>query len=64
MIYSLAIGNETWRCDSTDIVNYLAGRESIMDAIMAQYAQQRRTSNIAVLNPRLRTPVPAVRAPL
>ena len=31
-IYTLALGNESWRCNPGDIVNYLDGRESINDA--------------------------------
>lgn len=46
-IYSLVLGNESWRCDSSDIINYLKGRESIMDAIMGGSggAAQRRVAS-------------------
>jgi hypothetical protein len=46
LVYSLALGNESWRCNSNDIINYLNGRESIRDAIYAGTAtQQRRLSS-------------------
>jgi len=59
MIYSLAIGNESWRCDSTDIINYLNGRESILDAMYSGTAgaQQRRQSSFPLLNPDCLHPV-------
>jgi uncharacterized sulfatase len=42
-IYSLALGNESWRTYSCDIINYLSGRESILDAIFnGKAATQRR----------------------
>jgi arylsulfatase A-like enzyme len=51
-IYSAALGNESWRCLSTDMINYLNGRESIMDAIyLDTSAQQRRLSTFPVANP-------------
>jgi arylsulfatase A-like enzyme len=52
-LYSLALGNDSWRCYSSDIVNYLSGREAIMDAAMAGSgaSPQRRLSNIPLANP-------------
>jgi len=52
-IYTLAIGNESWRCYRNDIVNYLAGRESIMDAILlgTSGSTQRRQSPFPNTNP-------------
>ena len=45
--YSMALGNEGWRCSMPDnMVAYLSGRESIMDAMYAETPQQRRLSNI------------------
>ncbi|MGB8879793.1 MAG: sulfatase-like hydrolase/transferase, partial [Solirubrobacteraceae bacterium] len=42
-IYALALGNErSWRTDSSDIIAYLSGRESILDAIHSSTATQRR----------------------
>jgi len=45
-LYSLALGNDSWRSNGCDIINRLSGREAIMDAIMvgAQSAPQRRLS--------------------
>ncbi len=45
-IYSAALGNESWRSSSGDIVNYLQGRESIFDVIMNTSSAQRRTVNL------------------
>jgi hypothetical protein len=46
-IYSAALGNESWRQSSADIVNYLQGRESILDVIhMSGSASQRRTVTV------------------
>jgi len=49
LIYTLALGNESWRCDPTDIINYLSGRESMMDAMMAGslWARQRRVAGFS-----------------
>jgi hypothetical protein len=41
-IYSLALGNESWRSNSNDMVSYLNNRESIFDAIMYGNADSRR----------------------
>jgi arylsulfatase A-like enzyme len=41
-IYSLALGNETWRSASGDMINYLDERESIFDALLNLNAIQRR----------------------
>jgi len=43
-IYSAAIGNETWRTYSGDIVSYLNGRESIYDVIYSNVYSQRRVA--------------------
>jgi hypothetical protein len=46
-LYSMALGNEQWRCPSADdMIGYLSGRESIMDAIYSDDPVQRRLSNI------------------
>ena len=46
LVYSLALGNDSWRCNGNDIINYLNGRESIRDAIyVGTSAQQRRLSS-------------------
>jgi len=52
-LYSLALGNEGWRCNPNDMLSYLAGRESIMDAIYlgTQNSQQRRLSTFPLTNP-------------
>jgi len=52
LIYSLALGNESWRCYPTDMINYLNGRESIMDAMMGgtQLTAQRRLSTFPLTN--------------
>jgi arylsulfatase A-like enzyme len=44
LVYSLALGNNSWRSNSSDIVGYLNGRESILDAIFEgdSVALQRR----------------------
>ncbi len=45
--YSMALGNEGWRCSGTnDMIGYLGGRESIMDAIYSDAPLQRRLSNL------------------
>ena len=54
-LYSLALGNELWRSNGNDIVAYLSGRESILDAIykynhMGSILQQRRISSIPYYN--------------
>ncbi len=41
-IYSLALGNESWRTDPSSIVSYLNNRESIFDSIMHENADSRR----------------------
>jgi arylsulfatase A-like enzyme len=41
-IYSLALGNESWRTNPDDIVSYLNNRESIFDIIMANEGDSRR----------------------
>jgi Sulfatase len=43
-LYTLALGNSTWRSNSADIVYYLRGRESINDFILSQTPAQRRTA--------------------
>jgi len=47
-IYSMALGNESWRStgSSCDIVTYLSGRESIRDALASGTATQRRLTTI------------------
>ena len=52
-LYTLALGNDSWRRNGCDIVNYLNGREAIMDAIMlgTQNAPQRRLSGFPLTNP-------------
>jgi hypothetical protein len=57
-LYTLALGNYSWRNNNNDMVYYLAGREAIHDAIF-QYAnnnytgviQQRRISGIPLYVP-------------
>jgi hypothetical protein len=51
--YTLALGNDSWRANSADLVNYLSGREAIFDAIFSatQPTQQRRVSSIPMANP-------------
>jgi hypothetical protein len=51
-LYSLALGNESWRCNPDDIISYLNGRESILDAIFlgTQNAQQRRLTSFPLTN--------------
>ena len=52
LVYSLALGNESWRCNSSDIISYLNQRESIRDAIYAGTStQQRRLSSFTNANP-------------
>ena len=50
-IYSIALGNESWRYASTDIVNYLQGRESLFDVVFntnaATYRRQVLVPNSA-----------------
>lgn len=63
-LYTLALGNDTWRVNPNDIVYYLRGRESIMDAIMlyngvpgsVQVVQQRRISDILLHTPLVTNP--------
>ena len=55
-LYALGLGNELWRSNPNDMVAYLSGRESILDAIYkyehpAQFLQQRRLSSIPLYNP-------------
>lgn len=52
-LYTLALGNDSWRNNGCDIINYLNGREAIMDAIMlgTQSAPQRRLSSFPLTNP-------------
>jgi hypothetical protein len=52
-IYTLALGNHSWRNNENDLVNYLSGREDIMDAILSSTTptQQRRVSGIPLANP-------------
>jgi arylsulfatase A-like enzyme len=41
--YYLALGNDSWRSNPSDMINYLSGRESISDAVfMGNTALQRR----------------------
>ena len=54
-VYSLALGNEYWRSNANDMVYYLSGRESILDAIYksshsSYVLQQRRVSGIPLYN--------------
>ena len=56
-VYYLALGNSSWRRNSSDIVYHLRGREAINDAVY-QYShggsallQQRRISGIPLANP-------------
>ncbi len=53
LLYSLALGNESWRTNQSDIIYYLNGRESILDAIMlgTENAQQRRLSTFPLTYP-------------
>ncbi len=57
-LYSMALGNESWRSTtsgpSCDMVQYLSGRESIRDAMLQDsgVAKQRRLSSIPVANPK------------
>ena len=51
-IYSLALGNESWRTDPSSIVSYLNNRESIFDSIMPTKTRIRVAWR--------RTPMPAV----
>ncbi len=41
-IYSLALGNESWRTDPSSIVSYLNNRESIFDSLFQENADSRR----------------------
>ena len=41
-VYSLALGNESWRTNPDDIVSYLNNRESIWDSILHGNADSRR----------------------
>ena len=41
-IYTLALGNESWRSNPNDMVSYLNNRESIFDSIMYGNADSRR----------------------
>ena len=56
-LYSLALGNEFWRSNATDMIYYLSGRESILDAIFKSnypslsVLQQRRLSSIPMAVP-------------
>jgi len=43
-LYALALGNDSWRCNPSDVVNYLSGREAIGDAILSISATQRRVA--------------------
>jgi len=51
-LYTLALGNSSWRTNSSDMIYYLANRENIEDAIYAydhannNYISQRRLSSI------------------
>jgi arylsulfatase A-like enzyme len=53
LLYTLALGNDSWRSNGCDIINYLNGREAVMDAIMVgtQNAPQRRLSSFPLQNP-------------
>lgn len=51
-LYTLALGNDSWRNNSGDIIHYLNGRESLTDAIYCSILpQQRRLSSIPSTNP-------------
>ena len=55
VVYPLALGNEYWRSNANDMVYYLSGRESILDAIYksshsSYVLQQRRVSGIPLYN--------------
>jgi hypothetical protein len=52
-IYTMALGNDSWRNYSCDLVYYLRTREAIRDAIYSsqQPTQQRRVSSIPDMNP-------------
>jgi arylsulfatase A-like enzyme len=50
-LYWLVLGNDTWRNNPNDLVNYLAGREAIHDFIFSTAPQQRRLSNIPLASP-------------
>jgi hypothetical protein len=46
-LYSVALGNEEWRCPgANDMIGYLAGRESIRDAIYSSSPANRRLSSL------------------
>jgi arylsulfatase A-like enzyme len=48
--YSLALGNDSWRWNSSDPVNYLKNRESLADGIWWSAPQQRRLSSVPNAN--------------
>lgn len=56
-LYSLALGNASWRTNNNDMIYYLRYREAIEDSIYyystnnSQYIQQRRISSIPLYNP-------------
>ncbi|WP_180540351.1 sulfatase-like hydrolase/transferase [Nevskia soli] len=43
-LYTLALGNSSWRNNSADPYTYLSGREAILDAILSSSPAQRRVS--------------------
>src|ERR1022692_1432849 len=50
-VYIMALGNNTWRTNSKDLVAYLWNRESISDFIFKPNPVQRRLSSIPNANP-------------
>ena len=46
LIYSAALGNESWRTASSDMVHYLKGRESLLDVIFNSSPFYRRTVSV------------------
>ena len=50
-LYTLALGNDSWRCNSLDPIYYLRHREAITDAIFKGPTTQRRVSSIRCANP-------------
>lgn len=43
-LYTLALGNSSWRNNSADPYSYLSGREALLDAILSTAPTQRRLS--------------------
>lgn len=45
LLYTLSLGNNSWRQDPNDLVYYLRNREDIVDGFMSQWPVQRRFSS-------------------